>query len=67
MFVILLTNAVHPNRSYKYPNYFDWRQRVHAGVYESLGYTEITPGLEWRERWIKEERRRNSWWYKLFH
>jgi len=67
MFVILLTNAVHPHRSYKYPNYFDWRQRVHASVYESLGFTEITPGLEWRDRWADEERRRNSWWYKLFH
>ena len=67
MFVILLTNAVHPKRSYKYPNYFDWRQRVHASVYESLGFSEITPGLEWRDRWIEEERRRNSLWYKLFH
>ena len=67
MFVILLTNAVHPKRSYKSPNYFDWRQRVHASVYESLGFTEITEGLEWKERWIEEERRRNSLWYKLFH
>jgi len=67
IFVILLTNAVHPNRSYKYPNYFDWRQRIHASVYESLGYSEITEGLEWRERWVKEEKRRNSWWYKLWH
>ncbi|NQV43120.1 MAG: serine hydrolase [Candidatus Marinimicrobia bacterium] len=67
IFVILLTNAVHPHRRYKYPNYFDWRQRVHSAVYESLGFTEITEGLEWRDRWIKEERRRNSWWYKLFH
>lgn len=67
MFVILLTNAVHPKRSYKYPNYFDWRQRIHASVYESLGYTEIQEGLEWRERWAKEQKRHNSWWYKLFH
>ncbi len=67
MFVILLTNAVHPHRSYKYPNYFDWRQRIHSAVYESLGFSEITPGLEWRERWIKEAKRKNSWWYKLFH
>ena len=67
MFVILLTNAVHPFRSYKYPNYFDWRQRVHSAVYESLGYTEITPGLEWRERWVKEQKRQSSWWYQLFH
>jgi len=67
MFVILLTNAVHPDRRYKYPNYFDWRQRVHSGVYESLGFTEITEGLEWRERWIKEQHRQNTWWYRLFH
>jgi len=67
MFVILLTNAVHPNRSYKYPNYFDWRQRVHADVYESLGFTEITDSLEWRERWVREDKRHNSWWYKLLH
>ncbi len=67
MFVILLTNAVHPNRSYKYPNYFDWRQRVHSSVYESLGFNEITEGLEWRDRWAREEKRRNSWWYNIFH
>ncbi|NQV16835.1 serine hydrolase [bacterium] len=67
IFVILLTNAVHPLRSYKYPNYFDWRQRVHTGVYESLGFTEITAELEWHERWVRENRRHNSWWYKLFH
>jgi len=67
IFVILLTNAVHPSRSYKYPNYFDWRQRIHASVYESLGFSEITEGLEWRERWVREEKRRNSFWYKLFH
>jgi beta-N-acetylhexosaminidase len=67
MFVILLTNAVHPNRKNKYPNYFDWRQRVHASIYESLGFTEITEGLEWRDRWIEEQRRQNAWWYKLLH
>ena len=67
MFVILLTNAVHPHRSYKYPNYFDWRQRVHSGVYESLGFTELNPELEWRDRWVKEIERQNSWWYKLFN
>ncbi len=67
IFVILLTNAVHPDRRYKYPNYFNWRQRIHSGIYESLGYTEITPELEWHDRWMKEIRRHNSWWYKLFH
>ncbi len=67
IFVILLTNAVHPYRSYKYPNYFDWRQRIHASVYESLGFTEITPKVEWRDRWLKEQKRQSRWWYKLFH
>jgi beta-glucosidase-like glycosyl hydrolase/CubicO group peptidase (beta-lactamase class C family) len=51
IFVILLTNAVHPLRRYKYPRYFDWRQRIHATVYESLGFREPNPELEWRERW----------------
>jgi len=67
IFVILLTNAVHPDRKYKYPNYFDWRQRIHSAVYESLGFTEVTQGLEWRDRWIAEARKRESWLYKLFH
>ena len=67
MFVILLTNAVHPDRSNKDPNYFDWRQRVHSGVYESLGFSEISDSLEWRERWVKENKRHNSWWYKSLH
>ena len=67
IFVILLTNAVNPDRKYKYPNYFDWRQRIHAAIYESLGFSQITPGLEWRERWQRELDRRQSWWYKLLH
>lgn len=67
IFVILLTNAVHPDRSYKYPNYFNWRQRIHSAVYESLGFTEITEELEWNDRWMKQNRRQNSWWYKLLH
>ncbi len=65
LFVILLTNAVHPDRKYKYPNYFDWRQRIHSAVYESLGFTEITPELEWRDRWVAEARYKQSWRYKL--
>jgi CubicO group peptidase (beta-lactamase class C family)/TolB-like protein len=52
MFVILLTNAVHPNRSDKYPNYFDWRQYLHSSVYESEGITLRNEDLEWRERWL---------------
>ncbi|MBN4080913.1 serine hydrolase [Caldithrix abyssi] len=51
MFVILLTNAVHPKRAYKNPNYFDWRQKIHSAVYESVSLTEKNPNLEWRERW----------------
>jgi beta-N-acetylhexosaminidase len=67
MFVILLTNAVHPLRSAKSPNYYDWRQRIHSSVYESLGYTEITPELEWRDRWVMENRAQKSWFYKLIY
>ncbi|MCF6237829.1 MAG: serine hydrolase, partial [Candidatus Marinimicrobia bacterium] len=67
IFVILLTNAVHPLRANKYPNYFDWRQRIHSGVYESLGFTEITPDLERRERWAKAERYRKTWRFKILH
>ena len=51
IFVILLTNAVHPNRSYKSPNYFDWRQRIHSAVYESVGLMEKNPNLHWRKSW----------------
>jgi len=52
IFVILLTNAVHPNRSYKKKSYFDWRQRLHSSVYQALGFTVANPDLELRERWI---------------
>ena len=51
IFVILLTNAVHPNRANKNPNYFDWRQKIHAAVYESIGLSEKNVNLKWRERW----------------
>ncbi len=51
VFVILLTNAVHPNRSYKDPNYYDYRQKIHSDVYKSLGLTEINPNLLWRKKW----------------
>ena len=51
MFVILLTNAVHPNRSWKSPKYFDWRQRIHSAVYEAVGITEQNPNLKWRREW----------------
>ena len=53
IFVILLTNAVHPNRNYKNPNYFDWRQKIHSSVYEALGFVEKRNDLEWRKRWLE--------------
>jgi len=51
LFVILLTNAVHPNRSWKAPKYYDWHQRIHSAVYEAVGITEQNPSLEWRREW----------------
>jgi len=53
VFVILLTNAIHPHRTWKDPNYYDWRQRIHSAVYESIGFTMQNPRLELRERWKK--------------
>ena len=54
LFVILLTNAVHPDRSYKKKSYFDWRQRLHSSVYESVGLNQQNKNLELRERWLEE-------------
>ena len=51
IFVILLTNAVHPYREWKDPKYYDWRQRIHSAVYESLGFIEMNPKLIWRKNW----------------
>ncbi|MEE8437745.1 MAG: serine hydrolase, partial [Candidatus Neomarinimicrobiota bacterium] len=51
IFVILLTNAVHPDRKNKNPQYYDWRQRIHSAVYESLGLNQQNPELKERERW----------------
>ena len=51
MIVVLLTNAVHPSRTMKAPNYFDWGQRIHSAAYEAVGIIEQNPNLEWRERW----------------
>ena len=55
MYVILLTNAVHPDRSYKYPNYFDWRQKIHASLYESVGFSQQNADLTWRDRWVMKQ------------
>tara|TARA_S200000501_G_scaffold379008_1_gene446226 strand:+ start:25625 stop:28594 length:2970 start_codon:yes stop_codon:yes gene_type:complete len=52
LIVILLTNAVHPRREKKSPKYFEWRQKIHSSVYESLGITKRNPNLKIKERWI---------------
>ncbi len=52
VYVILLTNAVHPHRSYKSPNYFDWRQLLHSAAYEELGLTRKNPDLHLKQRWM---------------
>ncbi len=51
LIVILLSNAVHPSREHKNPNYFDWRQRIHSSVYESVGINKKNPNLKWRKSW----------------
>jgi len=54
VYVILLTNAVHPDRSYKYPNYFEWRQLLHSAAYEKLGLTKRNTEVQLKERWVKK-------------
>jgi CubicO group peptidase (beta-lactamase class C family) len=54
VYVILLTNAVHPDRSYKYPNYFDWRQLLHSAAYEELELTKRNPEVKLKERWVEK-------------
>jgi len=49
--VVLLTNAVYPNRESKSPKYYDWRQKVHSSVYESLMFESKNPNLQLRPRW----------------
>ena len=51
MIVILLTNAVHPDRKMKNPKYFEWRQRIHSATYEAVGIREQNPNLKWKDRW----------------
>ncbi|MDD3807168.1 MAG: serine hydrolase [Candidatus Marinimicrobia bacterium] len=71
LYVILLTNAVHPHRRYKSPNYFDWRQIVHSKVYENLGITEKNPECEWKERWqdpkVRDQFKEKTFWQKVFN
>ncbi|MFA6618224.1 MAG: serine hydrolase [Candidatus Neomarinimicrobiota bacterium] len=54
VYVILLTNAVHPDRSYKNPKYYDWRQLLHSAAYEELGLNKRNPDLFLKKRWVKE-------------
>ena len=49
--VILLTNAVHPTRESKSPMYFDWRQKIHSKVYESVNLKKKNENLNWRKIW----------------
>ncbi len=51
LFVILLTNAVHPDRSYKYPKYFEWRQLIHSKAYETLNITKRNWDCKSKKRW----------------
>lgn len=64
IFVILLTNAVHPHRTWKYPNYFDWRHLVHSKVYESVGLDSPNPELYWGERWQREQALTDPGWFE---
>lgn len=51
MIVVLLTNAVHPSREWKAPNYYDWGQRIISEAYEAVGITEQNSNLDWRREW----------------
>lgn len=54
MFVVLLTNAVHPHRSRKDPQYFAWRQRIHAAVYQCFPDLPRNLKLQWYKEWREE-------------
>ena len=54
MIVILLTNAVHPNRSWKKPKYYDWQQKINSSAYEAVGLSGQNPNLLMRNRWKTE-------------
>ena len=60
VYVILLTNAVHPYREYKYPNYFEWRQLIHSAAYEALNLTKRNPEVLLKDRWVKKFNLRKS-------
>lgn len=54
VYVILLSNAVHPDRSWKMPKYYEWRQLLHSAAYEELGIRKRNPDLVLKERWAKK-------------
>ncbi|MDD3966272.1 MAG: serine hydrolase [Candidatus Neomarinimicrobiota bacterium] len=54
VYVILLSNAVHPDRSWKMPKYYEWRQLLHSAAYEELGIRKRNPDLVLKARWAKE-------------
>ncbi|MBT3216462.1 MAG: serine hydrolase [Candidatus Marinimicrobia bacterium] len=51
MIVVLLTNAVHPHRSWKKPKYYEWQQRINSAAYEAVGLNKLNPNLLKRKRW----------------
>ncbi|MCK5805753.1 MAG: beta-lactamase family protein [Lentisphaeria bacterium] len=38
LYVVLLTNAVHPRRERRRHGFFAWRRRIHTAVYKARGY-----------------------------
>jgi len=70
VYVILLTNAVHPNRDFKDPAYFEWRQLVHSKAYETMELTSHNPETRWRDRWqdpaIRDQYKKQSLWKRIF-
>ncbi len=53
VFIVLLTNAVHPYRTYKNPNYYDWRQLVSSAAFEEMGIRKRNTDLLLKERWVE--------------
>lgn len=52
-YIILLTNAVHPFRTYKSPNYYDWRQLISSAAFEEMGIRDRNNDLLLKERWVE--------------
>ena len=53
VFLIVLTNAVHPFRTRKNPGYYDWRQLVSSVAFEEMGVYKRNPDLLLKERWVE--------------